>query len=329
MYTGEISFCGHIGFNIKSDDVKKQILQELETKHYQKIINKHYEKFSSEYHIKHLQQRPHMLSLRSNGNPYYLYLTKVNDVNQCIFIDKKIQNGYIYPRMVLVKFFFADELFEKSTLIDGEMVKTNSNDWLYLMNDLIVERGVYSNVNIMKRVTGLYNILENCYKPAVQDVCSFQVKKYYEYEQGDDMLNVNLDYTLRGIYFTPLFLKYKPILMNFDNDVIKTKIKPKKELNAFVTSVQKEDDPPAPDPIVKIGKSQQQGASMTMFLQKTALIDVYDVFDSENNPHGVAFVNDSKTSKALRDAFANTSPIERKKYTCIYNDTFKKWKPII
>ena len=89
MRLGEISFCGHIGFNIKSDELKKRILDEIDLNFKKKIIQKHHEPFNDSM-INTLNSNPFLMALRSNGNPYFLYLTKYNNVNQCIFIDKKM-----------------------------------------------------------------------------------------------------------------------------------------------------------------------------------------------------------------------------------------------
>ena len=129
MHIGEISFCDKICYNIKSNDYKKQVLDELEEKYGFKIIKKHFETYNNSF-LDLLKSNPYMISIRSNGNPYMLYLTKYNFVNQCIFIDKKIQNGYFYPRMILSKIHFDDSLFE-GTLLEGEMIKDNNNKWIY------------------------------------------------------------------------------------------------------------------------------------------------------------------------------------------------------
>jgi hypothetical protein len=367
MHAGEISFCCHIGLNVKSDEVKKDILTELNDKYNYKIINKHFEKYNDDK-IDILKTRPHMVSLRTNGNPYFLYLTQINGVNQCIFIDKKVQNGYIYPRMVIVKFFFNHSLFEYRTLFDGEMVKTDGDDWLFIMNDIFVDRGVSCCVNLMKRISRIYEVL--CYNLIVtsQDVCAFQVKKYFEYDIAENMLTTfqsSLPYSCRGLYFTPLFLKHRPILMNFDDTLIKKKIQEKKDSTSFVISVQ---DPhktitnhfSKPSNIMSSGSSQAapttrdalrlalrvcnpvdsrnnepvestqpEGHTRRMFLRKTHVVDIYDVFDDKGKYMDVAFVNSMKSSKALREAFLNTTPVDKIPFECEYNEKFKKWRPLL
>lgn len=110
MHLGEISFCDKIGVNVKADDFKKDILVHLQSKYNISIIQKHYNNYNSAS-LHHIRNKPHVFTIRSNGNPYFLFLTKVHNVNTCIFIDKKVQHGYTYPRMILQKMWFDDIVF--------------------------------------------------------------------------------------------------------------------------------------------------------------------------------------------------------------------------
>jgi hypothetical protein len=160
-------------------------------------------------------------------------MLKYNFKNYCVFIDKKIQQGYYYPRMIICNFHFSDSLFD-DTVIEGEMVKTSSGRWLFVMNDLLVVKGTYLNEsNVIKRLNILYEVMENDFTIDDMDICRFSVKKYFKYHEYDDLINNHipkLPYTCRGIYFKPLFLRFKDILVNFDDSVVK-KVERKKYKN--------------------------------------------------------------------------------------------------
>jgi hypothetical protein len=66
-------------------------LEKLDALYSFKIINKHHDivKIDNEASLTFLKQKQYWLSLRSNGNPYFLYFTKFNGINQVLFIDKK------------------------------------------------------------------------------------------------------------------------------------------------------------------------------------------------------------------------------------------------
>lgn len=330
MHLGEISFCDKIGYNLKSDEFKKKILGDIEGLCQFKVIQKHYEKFSDSM-IKVLSSNPHLLSLRSNGNPYLLFLTRNNFINQCIFIDKKIQQGYFYPRMIIVKFRFADNLFD-GTLFDGEMVKDVDGNWIYLINDIIVDSGnVNSKINLVKRVNRIHELLEHSYIEDELDVCNLQVKRYFHYHEHNFMLQSfqeQLPYSCRGLYFKPLFIRFKDILYNFDDSLIK-KVSRVKYQNTFFPcnndNVVKEENETARNENVVENNIKQ-----VKFVQKTNIPDVYEIFESSTalQPLGYACVNTLATSKLLRNLFLNTTPLEKKKMECQYNIKFKKWMPL-
>ena len=75
MHLGVISFCDRIAYNIKSNDVKTDILEEIDKKYNIKIIQKHFFRLTEES-VNHIIATPHVVSIRSNGNPYFLYFTK-------------------------------------------------------------------------------------------------------------------------------------------------------------------------------------------------------------------------------------------------------------
>jgi len=334
MRIGEISFCNHIGFNIKSDELKKRILDEIDMNFKKKIIQKHHDKFN-ESMVKTLNANPYMMTLRSNGNPYFLYLTRYNNVNQCIFIDKKIQQGYMYPRMVIVKFWFNDILFN-NTLFDGEMVKeTSGNNWLFLVHDIIGDCGSdMMSVNIVKRINRCYDIFDKLFVPDIQDICHFQVKRYFHYEDYNVMVNEfmpKLTYTCRGIYFNPLYLKFKNILYNFDDTLVKHVVKTKcktylvpdempEPTAEAVRDIPMQQPPPPPR------QSEPEKTEM-LLIQKTNQPDIYEVFTMGSKPLGHACVNNIKVSKLLREAFMHTTPVDKLKFRCSYNEKFMKWTP--
>ena len=224
MHTGIINFASRTALNIKSNEVKKEILDEIENLTHVKIIQKHFERFDKNSFNK-LNSQPHLVSLRTNGNPYYCYLTKYNFINQCIFIDKKIQSGYFVPRMIITKLEFDDDLFE-NTLLDGEMLKNEKGEWIFIINDIILYKNEYlDKINFLKRLLIIHNIMNNQFRKDKNDICHFQIKKYVQYTNIKNLVeNIlpKLNYSCRGIYFKSLYLKFKDILYNFDDSLITT-----------------------------------------------------------------------------------------------------------
>lgn len=342
---GEISFCDQIGFNIKTDETKRFILDMIQNKYGLKIITKHFEKYEDRM-FENIQKRPHLLCVRSNGNPYFLCLVRLNFVNYCIYIDKKIQQGYSYPRMIISHFRFADELFE-DTIFDGEMVKMNDGTWTYLMNDIIVLKGLHLNEhNLVKRINLLYNVVANCFQPDINDICKFGVKQYFKYDEAMNIIEKHINevqYSCRGIYFKPLFLKFKDVLINFNDELVKKVERTKyKHVKSFVlkedrdklcnvvsetASVSSEGSEISSKSIVAASKSLDTETTNTRYFntRKTNLPDVYELYDDNMVMIGYPLVSSMQISKTLREIFKTKNIIDTVSLQYMFSVKRNKW----
>jgi len=347
MHTGVISFCDRIAFNIKSSEVKDVILQDLLTKFQIKILQKHWHRLE-EHNIDHIHRAPHFMMLRSNGNPYYMYLTRYEEVNQIMFIDKKVQPGYEKPRIILVRGKFDECLFD-NTLLEGEMVKDERGQWIFLINDVIGYRNMsLEQEPLPKRLSRAYLMMKNHYKQdPLMDVCQFHIKKVFPAikDSWEKLLELNsgLPYTNRGVYFWPFFLKYKPKLMNFDDSLIKMVTRKVKDDPNFREAppekVSKDlQMEPSNNAIINISVSDvpspkvtpiQKGDLQLLYLRKTENPDVYNVFDQDTckNKIGIAHIPTLLDSKKLRSIFKDITVAMTVPFYCEYNNTFQKWIP--
>lgn len=346
MHIGEISFCDRIGFNIKSDDIKRKLLEDLEQKIGFKVMQKHHEIYDERNHTQKFNSMPHLLSLRSNGNPYLLYLTKYNFENQCIFIDKKIQHGYFYPRMIMSKLWFDPSLFD-NTLIDGEMIKTLDGSWHFVINDVLLYKGsCLEKLNIVKRVEIAYTILkDNYYHDEMSSCCLLYVKKYFHYNEIESMVAdfmPLLPYTCRGIYIKPFFMKFRDVLLNFNNDLVKkvTRFKCKHVDGAtFIATTRSEAPPqqqlpvaslPPPPRPLPIESGDNVEKTRVFYVRKTNNADVYELFNTQNDlkPHSFALVNKLASSVMMKNLFRDLNSSDKLAMKCEYNDKFTKYAPL-
>lgn len=343
IHIGEISFCDKIAYNIKNDDIKKDILMKIENKYNLKIIAKHFDKFENT-HINNINNNPYAICLRTNGNPYFLYLTKINFVNYSILIDKKIQHGYFYPRMIITNYHFSDYLYN-DTIIDGEMIKNNDNIWVFIVNDLIVYNEQYlHNVNIIKRLDIFYNVLKNDFDVDIIDINKFQIKrlfKYHELKYINDEYIPTLNYTVRGIYFKPMYMKYKDILLNFNDLLIKNvkkeNFKNNKQFLLFNNDENKENDEiKEAEDIIIINKldsiceftyGNTSDDFKTFKVKKTNTPDIYDLMDNNNNIIGNACVPTMQISKYMRNLFINKNVVDTIEMKFKYSTIFNNWIP--
>ncbi|PNH12597.1 hypothetical protein TSOC_000463 [Tetrabaena socialis] len=370
MHVGQISFCNGTGYNVKSDEDKERISADLKSLGIS-VLARQYEKFGTEFSAKAIQANPHLLSLRTHGNPYYLYLTKVNGVCQCIFVDKKIQQGYFQPRMILTKLWFDADLFS-GTIFDGEMVRCQDVKgereevyWTFIINDLIVDRGVpLSNVNFVRRINRVYEMLSTQFLVDGMDACKVQVKKYFKYDQLDAMVSSfmkTLPYPIRGIIFKSLFLKFRDILFEFRNeqeiqqgkehmrsqrtkladgfrvDTMSPKFNQKTKPDTKLNVVQKRDrkNPRQKSPTRTQTQSQTQTESKpktdlirSFDVRKTNLPDVYELVDKVHDKKELACIPDLTTSKEMRKLFETIGVAKSIPIRCMLHDKFKKWVPM-
>lgn len=346
MQTGIISFCNDSALNIKSTVVKTDILNELNNKYNIKIIQKHFESFDVVRSIPKLKNNPYMICLKSNGNPYYMYLTKYNNVNVTIMIDKKIHQGYFLPRMIIVRTGFDDELFT-NTLFDGEMIKTFDNEWIYTINDLLVLKNEkLDSMNVLKRINNVYTILASSFRCFPNDIFSIQVKKYVKCSEIETILlpfMKSLKNTSRGLLFKPMFSKFKDILLNFDDSLIDnskkvkyTNMKDNIYLDKSVIDAQFDIPSIKSSDTHNICVTTNTGPSMyksihkdrEFYVKNTELPDTFELYDEKKELYGIACVPTLQASQYLNTMFKDTMLNEMKKIVFVYNNNFKnKWVP--
>lgn len=357
MHLGEISFCERQGYNVKSDDAKQAVLSSIESHFGVRIIQKHFDKFSDAA-LQRLSQSPHLVCERTNGNPYLLYLTRHNYVNQAVFVDKKVQQGYFYPRMVLVRAWFDDALFD-GTLIDGEMVRGRDGRWFFMCHDLIALAGEHLTGKLLpERMELLRQLFETRFTPDPDnDYCEFCVKRFWSYDQIESLVHDYVPaqaYTCRGLLFKPMQLRHKDVLMNFDDSLVKKVVRIKyKDVSNFLTDTQhlaeatahqshqshQSHQPAAPaaaaaapavvatpEPAAPQGAA---GALCSFWARKTAKPDVYELFerqDCSGSAH-IAAMPTLAVSRMMRGLFAGANAVERIAVLCEYSPRFEKWVP--
>ena len=334
---GIISFSDRVAFNIKSNDHKDIILDQMKALYDIKILQRHHHNLDNN-NINFILSN-HLMNLRSNGNRYYLYFTLYNNIETMYFIDKKIHPGYQRPRIIFGRGLFDKKLF-KNTLLDGEMVKCKDNTWTFLINDIICYEGVFLNKKMLpERLKIIYNMLETQHTPdETVDVCNYKVKRYFNmYKEAIETimeLSSNLNYTCRGIYICPYDIRYKPKLYNFDESSVINVVRKTKDITEFNSgSTASSGSTAAVAPSVPtIEHITPTNEEKILYIVKTNEPDIYNVYDNEdvlNKPSiGIALVQTLNDSKLLRNSFRDKNAITNIKFACVYVDKFKKWRAV-
>lgn len=342
MHTGIISFANRIAFNIKSNDIKDIILNKLYELYNIKIIQKHYYNLNNN-NINYIKNGSYLCCLRSNGNPYYVFFTLYNDIPIIYYIDKKIHPNYQKPRIILVRGIFNKDLY-KNTLLDGEMIKTYDNKWIFVINDIICYKGEYlKKKNLLNRLEIIYNLFDKDYfEDKCVDVCTYKIKTYYYIHNNSikELINIsnNLNYSSRGIYLWHYNLNIKPILYNFNEDNIINVVRKIKDETKFKTlsSNNIQSLPNLEDDVLDINYNKEEIKleldEKIIWISKTHEPDVYNLYSKENiineKSLGIAYVPNMVTSKMLRLAFKNKNVSTLIKFKCKLNTIFNKWLPL-
>ena len=204
----KISFCNKECFNINNNKTKEKIINHIQEKYNLQIIDKQYVLINP-HMVKNITFHEHLVSTFTNGNPYLLYLTQIDGINCSIFIDRKLKNGYSYPKIHCVQYRFDNELFEKDTMFTGELVRDKNHEWLFLISDLLIFEGNLTKTkNVLSRFQLIHKILDNYYtKDEDNEICPLYIKKLFQYNQITEIFNEfmpSLSYICKGIVFYTL-----------------------------------------------------------------------------------------------------------------------------
>lgn len=207
-----ISFCDKQCSNLNNNKAKEDMIHYIEKKFPVKIIDRQYVPLNP-HMLRNVSYHQHILSTLTNGNTYLLFLTQIDGINCCFYIDRKLKGGYTYPKIHCVKYRFDNELFEKETIFSGELIRDNDRKWFFIIADILVYKGNDTkNKNILSKYELIYDILKEEYKPDIHlEICPLQVKKLFRYDQIDTLIQdfiPNLSYVCKGIVFNTLDTKF-------------------------------------------------------------------------------------------------------------------------
>ena len=294
-------FCDKEIDNVTNNDMKQYILDNLKTKSGLQYTSK-YAKIYNDNFSKNLNN-PHLVCLKSIGSPYFLYCTQINDVNYCFLIDKKIKDGYKFPKIFLVHYRFESEIFN-GTLFETELLRDNCNKWHLLLGDIYIYRGEkLDNKQITERMNIINDIILNKYiDDTFCNICPIKIKRYFDINQikyiTEEFID-KLDYRVRGLYFVPLKTSYAKILYIFKDDEYK--------------------------------KSNYKNKTTINFkIVKTIKPDVYELYLNNETKssiikHSYASIPNIKTSLWLKELFDQKEDII---VECKLNKRFNKWAPL-
>jgi hypothetical protein len=358
----KISFCDKECYNVNNNRTKEQIIKYIQKKYKLNIIEKQYV-IINPHMVRNISFHEHLLATFTNGNPYLLYLTRIDGLPCCIYIDRKLKEGYSYPKIHCVQYMFDSALFDQDTLFTGELVRDINRNWQFLISDLLIYEGVDTkNKNVLARFQLIHSILDNMYKPdPVAEICPIMVKRLFQYADSKYLIEEfmpNLSYVCKGLVFYTLnsqFSDYAWVIPKENQIVnIKRKHEVDKEFYAKYPEYAKHADietnqlthlaehSPSNtgkrsleslcslntvNPVFK-SKFIHTDEPANLVIMKTEIPDIYYLYTKDNHTErvGTAFVLNLAMSQALSkmtDADSCNSCVAR----CYYHKYFDRWIP--
>ena len=214
----DISFCDKKCSNVNKNEFKEEFIRMIDEKYDIRVVDKPYV-FLNPSILKNVTFHQHLLTTLTNGNPYLLYLTRIDNQNCCFYIDRKLKGGFMFPKIHCIKYKFHDDLFN-DTMFSGELVRDKERRWFFLIDNLLIYKGEPTkNKNIITRFELIYDIFNNYYEQDSKiEPCSIQIKKLFSYSQIKKLINnfiPNLSYYCKGLVFYNLNTKYSNYSMLF------------------------------------------------------------------------------------------------------------------
>ena len=168
------------------------------------------------------------------------------------------------------------------------------------------------------------------------DVCQFEVKKVFTYNQFNDLLEnfiPNLDYPIKGLIFFPINKKYNNLLYLFPRE---GNNKNKMDSKGNSKSKSKNDEKDIKKLILKINEKIREDEVDKLVIDfKITDTDTPDIFhlnilnDEKYIFFGLAHIQTLKCSRFIKKIF-NMHEGDNKDIIvkCKYSLKFKKWEPI-
>jgi hypothetical protein len=319
--TEHISFCDRKADNVRSDEFKIEILNSLREKYNIEISFKPYNLLRPT-RLQCVDKHPHILSLRTVGNSYFLYLTNIDGINYCFYIDKKVDAPrHMYPRILSVNYRFDQDLFN-GTLFDGELICDAEGRWYFILSDILVYKDqILTNRTITTKMELIYFVLQNNYaQDMVMDICPFQVKKLFTYKDIEYMLKnyiPNLPYNTKGICFNTMNPQYSSYIYMF-NQTERIPSKYRKQKPTIDKSLTKS----------KTTDVQQTHVFKIIETSTSQIYDLYCTNKGKTMKYGVAYIGDASHRQFVNHLFETAPSKVNIMVECYYAARHRKWKPV-
>lgn len=271
-------------------------------------------------HAQQLKQQPYHITPHFHGYNYFLVFKKLSDnITRAYLVfrmDLKFTINDINPnnvkiyRLNTVNYNIDDY---DNTIIDGKLVYKKEQK-IFLINDLFYFGGQkYLSMKILDK----FDIIDP-YIQQINEILNYifdikLIRIYKNSDMNDLVYNKikNSDFKINGLVFIPHRTGKILIYIN-DPEFENIKNTPSLDLVSNITNVKFSNN-------TKLNKQ-------TLLLQKTQIIDVYEVFTLDKTYRfGICCIPNIELSHKLREYFKKSDHLITE---CEFNNKFLKWQPI-
>jgi hypothetical protein len=215
-----VEFGNSKAFKIDSDELREQVIVECE-RLLGKTLKRDYfpgpQPVAVEMKDLETLKNGYMVCEKSDGERAILLMIIINNKPMCFMINR---NNELY----FMEFSFKKEVFEGS-IMDGEIIKTKSGTWNYLIHDCMCYNGKsFMEKSHDLRYGCIIDFILKRYQNKDSDCLAIKTKLFYRYGAKIDVTWQHIKKTteneIDGLIFTPI---NGPIIFGRDNSLFKWK----------------------------------------------------------------------------------------------------------
>jgi hypothetical protein len=339
----DISFCGKVATNIVTSDAKQIIINNFNSlikgsRYFNENGNRYkYANLINPKSITFLSKQPHLITLKTGGSNYFLFLTKINGVNNALFIDCKTKQGYTLPRIITADFKFSDDLF-RGTVFDGEIVRDKADNWMFLISNIVALRGRVVTSNFVARMNLIYKVVAESYNPdPVIDICPVKVKKVYRYSDYDRLILMYIpkyEYEIKGMFFNSITNRHSNHLFMMSAPSKKEGYTDKRKTRSTgaTSEINGTGGTEVTGGEVVAGGGSKSSDTLVFQIKTTDKPEIYELYAVGDTGviemTSVALIKKMAVSKQLKAYLSDTNKSSSCFCDCKYNTRFKKWEVV-
>jgi hypothetical protein len=273
-----------------------------------------------------LKDNIHYVSPNFKGFNYFLVFTSINNINQCFVIDKK-KLSY-HRNKVNAKFINIYRIKIQSslslyngTIFDAKLIRKQGK-YIMLIKDCYIMMGnKVLNMEMSDKMKYINSIINTQFTKSCKNFL-IKVNRLYSYDDIETIVNdiiPKCDIDVMGLVFFPKFSGITTIFIEKKQDKVEISNNVEKVDNTTYHLIRN-----IVEFLSKREYSYEKGKNVKLYVKKTEITDVYDVYD-EDTKVGIAHVPNMKTSLYLQN---NIKSGDKYKMNCVYNKKFNKYIPL-